>query len=107
MNCEGSRPLLTADPPVDSVRTTAGLALRVFPCSEQMPTGLAAGSTQEVVALRYYDPAADVFPSVMFCSCFSGLLQFVKLCHHCPQQEVCHVSLRPDLSSLFICAGRL
>ncbi|MEQ2176609.1 hypothetical protein GOODEAATRI_029771 [Goodea atripinnis] len=32
----------------------------------------------------------------MFCSCFSGLLQFVKLCRHCPQQQVCHVSLRPD-----------
>ncbi|KAK5598978.1 hypothetical protein CRENBAI_000803 [Crenichthys baileyi] len=27
MNCEGSRPLLTADLPVDSVRTTAGMRL--------------------------------------------------------------------------------
>ncbi|MED6259235.1 hypothetical protein ATANTOWER_019330 [Ataeniobius toweri] len=42
------------------------------------------------------DPATDVFPSVIFCSCFSGLLQFVQLCRHCLQQQVCHVSLRPD-----------
>ncbi|MED6236026.1 hypothetical protein ATANTOWER_003376 [Ataeniobius toweri] len=42
------------------------------------------------------DPAVDIFPSVMFCSCFSGLLQFAKLCRHCPQQQVCHVSLHPD-----------
>ncbi|MED6290039.1 hypothetical protein CHARACLAT_009020, partial [Characodon lateralis] len=33
---EGSRPLLTSDLPVDSVRTTAVLVLRVFLCSEQM-----------------------------------------------------------------------
>ncbi|MEQ2275115.1 hypothetical protein XENORESO_020971 [Xenotaenia resolanae] len=32
----------------------------------------------------------------MFCSCFSGLLQLVKLCRHCPQQQVFHVSLRSD-----------
>ncbi|MEQ2297218.1 hypothetical protein AMECASPLE_032553 [Ameca splendens] len=32
----------------------------------------------------------------MFCSCFSGLLQFAKLCRHCPQQQGCYVSLHPD-----------
>ncbi|MEQ2173390.1 hypothetical protein GOODEAATRI_031643 [Goodea atripinnis] len=42
------------------------------------------------------DPAADVFPSVIFCSCFSGLFQSVKLCRHCLKQQVCHVSLHPD-----------
>ncbi|MED6284464.1 hypothetical protein CHARACLAT_019470 [Characodon lateralis] len=63
---EGSRPLLTVDPPVDSVRTTAVLALRVSPCSEQMFSALAAGSTQETrrhqgirPGMRHEEPARD------------------------------------------------
>ncbi|MED6247571.1 hypothetical protein ATANTOWER_007959 [Ataeniobius toweri] len=45
-------------------------------------------------------PVADFFPSVLFCSCFSGLLLFVNFCHRYSQQQVCHRS--PALKRLFL-----
>ncbi|MED6237278.1 hypothetical protein ATANTOWER_022022 [Ataeniobius toweri] len=39
-------------------------------------------------------PVADVF--LLFCSCFSGLLQFVNLTRRYSQQQVRHLSLCPD-----------
>ncbi|KAK5620384.1 hypothetical protein CRENBAI_024767 [Crenichthys baileyi] len=107
IDCEGSRPLLTVDPPVDSVRTTAGLALRVFPCSKQMPSALTTCSTQECGVRLKVKLACFVSPFVEPKMSTSRLLTMrTQLCRRLAHKYLSRTyTSRPSLNEVVIASA--